>query len=183
MRTTKAQISLRIHQLVIAFVVRCLESIISLDAFFIISIHWLASFYSPARQFESGLVANLRKQVFSWRGSHILLEPCQTIMGHWTLLSLQSGQIHLSCRMTKPTKWHVCPAKTQISLGNYPVWSESLLCAQWVPKNPRCLHADSEDSDQTWQTYIILLILSCCGSFVIFGVFGLFILFFHHYLA
>ena len=140
-----AQISLRIHHLIIAFVVRCLESIISLDALFIISIHWLASFYSPARQFESGLVANLRKQVFSWRGSHILLEPCQTIMGHWTLLSLQSGQIHLSCRMTKPTKWHVCPAKTQISLGNYPVWSESSLCAQWVPKNPRFLHADSED--------------------------------------
>ena len=25
--------------------------------------------------------------------------------------------------MTKPTKWHVCPAKTQISLGIRPVWS------------------------------------------------------------
>ena len=25
--------------------------------------------------------------------------------------------------MTKPTKWHVCPAKTQISLGICPVWS------------------------------------------------------------
>ena len=29
--------------------------------------------------------------------------------------------------MTKPTKWHVCPAKTQISLGTQPVWSESSL--------------------------------------------------------
>ena len=29
--------------------------------------------------------------------------------------------------MTKPTKWHVCPAKTQISLGIRPVWSESWL--------------------------------------------------------
>ena len=27
--------------------------------------------------------------------------------------------------------------------------SESLLCAQWVAKGPRFLHADSEDSDQT----------------------------------
>ena len=29
--------------------------------------------------------------------------------------------------MTKPTKWHVRPSKTQISLGIRPVWSESLL--------------------------------------------------------
>ena len=51
--------------------------------------------------------------------------------------------------MTKPTKWHVCPAKTQINLGIRPVWSESSLCAQWVAKDPSFLHADSEDSDQT----------------------------------
>ena len=43
----------------------------------------------------------------------------------------------------------VRPAKTQISLGIRPVWSESLLCAQWVAKDPSFLHADSEDSDQT----------------------------------
>ena len=36
---------------------------------------------------------------------------------------------HMSHRMTKPTKWHVCPAKTQISLGIRPVRSESLLSA------------------------------------------------------
>ena len=28
---------------------------------------------------------------------------------------------------------------------------ESSLCAQWVAKDPRFLHADSEDSDQTGQ--------------------------------
>ena len=50
-----------------------------------------------------------------------------------------------SHRMTKPTKWHVRPAKTQISLGVRPVWSESLLCAQWVAKDPSFLNADSED--------------------------------------
>ena len=33
--------------------------------------------------------------------------------------------LKLNCSTTKPTKWPVCPAKTQIS----PVWSESLLCA------------------------------------------------------
>ena len=39
----------------------------------------------------------------------------------------------------------VRPAKTQISLGIRPVWSESSLCAQWVVKDPIFLHADSED--------------------------------------
>ena len=51
--------------------------------------------------------------------------------------------------MTKPTKWPVRPAKTQISLGICPVWSESSLCAHWVAKGANFLHADSEDSDQT----------------------------------
>ena len=55
----------------------------------------------------------------------------------------------MSHLMTKLTKWHVRPAKTQISLGIRPVWSESSLCAQWVAKDPSFLHADSEDSDQT----------------------------------
>ena len=49
--------------------------------------------------------------------------------------------------MTKTTKWHVRPAKTQISLGILPVGSEFSLCAQWVAKDPMFLHADSEDSD------------------------------------
>ena len=57
----------------------------------------------------------------------------------------------MSCLMTKPTKWHVRPAKTQISLSIRPVWSESSLCTQWVVKRPMFLHADSEDSDQTGQ--------------------------------
>ena len=47
--------------------------------------------------------------------------------------------------MTKPTKWHVRPAKTQINLGIRPVWSESSLCAQWVATNPSFLYADSKD--------------------------------------
>ena len=39
--------------------------------------------------------------------------------------------------------------KTQISLGIHPVWSEYLLCAQMLAKNPSFLHADSEDYVQT----------------------------------
>ena len=71
----------------------------------------------------------------------------------------------------------VPPAKTQISLGNRPVWSESTLCAQWVAKGPNFLHADSEDSDQTGRMprliwvftgrTLTLLVLSRGGSNIV----------------
>ena len=48
-------------------------------------------------------------------------------------------------RQDKTNKMTVCPAKTQISLGICPVWSESSLWAQWVAKDPMLLHADSKD--------------------------------------
>ena len=80
----------------------------------------------------------------------------------------------MSCLVTKPTKWHVRPANTQISLGIRPVWSESWLCTQWVAKDLSFLHADSEDSDQTGRMprliwvfagrTVILLVLSWGGS-------------------
>ena len=52
---------------------------------------------------------------------------------------------HISRLVTKPKKWPVRPAKTQISLGIHPVWSDPSLCARWVAKDPISLHADSED--------------------------------------
>ena len=77
-------------------------------------------------------------------------------------------------RHDKTNKVTVRPAKTQISLGIRPVWSESSLCAQWVAKDPSFLHADSEDSDQTGRMLrliwifagrtVTLLVLSCRGS-------------------
>ena len=45
----------------------------------------------------------------------------------------------------KTNKVTVRPAKTQISLGICPVWSESSLCTQWVAKDPSFLQADSKD--------------------------------------
>ena len=51
--------------------------------------------------------------------------------------------------MTKPTKWHVHPVKTQISLDMRPVWSESSLSA-WNKLGSLTTHwALSKDSDQT----------------------------------
>ena len=49
-----------------------------------------------------------------------------TLCGIWSG-STSFPRINLSLCMTKPTKWPECPAKTQISLGIFPVWSESSL--------------------------------------------------------
>ena len=58
----------------------------------------------------------------------------------------------------KPTKWPVCPVKTQISLGICPVWSETLLSA--LRSIGSTQNAQSENSDQT----------GCTGCFVGFVV-------------
>ena len=78
-------------------------------------------------------------------------------------------------RHDKTNTMSVRPAKTRVSLGIRPVWSESSLCTQWVAKDPRFLHADSEDSDKTgrmprliWvfaRRTATLLVLSCRGSY------------------
>ena len=47
----------------------------------------------------------------------------------YTCIEFGTFSHNMSRLMTKPTKWHVRPAKTQISLGIPPVWSESSLSA------------------------------------------------------
>ena len=71
----------------------------------------------------------------------------------------QKNLCHLS---TKPTKWYVRPAKTQISLGIGPVWSESSLCTLRVANDPRFLHADNEDSDQTARMPRLIWVFAGC---------------------
>ena len=95
----------------------------------------------------------------------------------WLLCNVckqNTSQYWNELRHDKTNKMTVHPAKTQISLGIRPVWSESSLCAQWVAKDLSFLHADSKDSDQTgWMprliwvfpgSILILLVLSCRGS-------------------
>ena len=55
---------------------------------------------------------------------------------------------------SKPAAWQnqqndMYAQRRQIGLGIHTVWSESSVCAQWVAKDQRFLHANSEDSDQT----------------------------------
>ena len=76
-----------------------------------------------------------------------LHEPLQTLYAvisqvrQTTPLSafFPSRKNHLSRLMTKPSKWHVRPEKTRISLGIRPVWSESLLSA-WRKLGPLAIH-------------------------------------------
>ena len=83
-------------------------------------------------------------------------------------------------RHDKTNKFSVCPAKTQISLGIRPVWSESSLSA-WRKLRSLTTHwAHSEDSDQTGRMprliwvftgrTVTLLALSCRGSTMFFDL-------------
>ena len=100
-------------------------------------LYLLTSFCSWAGQFESYLVSQLRRQVVS---------SCRSLK--WTCIYEPPHD--------KTKKLTVRPAKTRISLGIRPVWSESFLCAQWVAEDRSFLQADSEDSDQTgWMPWLI----------------------------
>ena len=91
------------------------------------------------------------------------------------LLDLSCSRSYLSHLMTKPTKWHVRPTKTPISLGICLVWSESSL-SEWRKLGSIATYwAHSEDSDQTGRMprliwffagrTIILLVLTWGDSF------------------
>ena len=71
--------------------------------------------------------------------------------------------LHLSCRMTKPTKWPVCPAKTQTSESLLSAWRKlRFLATHWV---------HSEDSDQTGlMPRLIWVFAGCIGHFVGFDM-------------
>ena len=79
---------------------------------------------------------------------------------------------NLNQYLWKYEPWHDKTNKMSVR----PVWSVSL-CAQWVAKGPRFLHADSEYSDQTGRMprliwvftgcTLTLLVLSCRGSLIL----------------
>ena len=83
--------------------------------------------------------------------------------------SVSSFLSSLSFFMTKATKWHMRPAKTQISLGVHPVWSESSLSA-WRNHGSLATHlVHSEDSDQTeLMPRLIWVFAGRTGHFVCF---------------
>ena len=113
-----------------SFVVKCLQN----------HPHYLTrSSYIPVRY-----VVRYRQKVFVW--------------GEMYSYSFTSGKTYLVIQTWRIVKWAttwqnhkvtVRPAKTQISLGIRPVWSESSLSA-WIKLGSLATHsAHSEDSDQT----------------------------------
>ena len=102
---------------------------------------WYFSYHTP---YHSS--THISPRAFGlWYG--VWYKEYHTIISYvWIFLNVTAAWccklMHL---MTKPTTSSVRLAKTQISLGICPVWSESLLCTQWVAQDPSFLHADSED--------------------------------------
>ena len=76
----------------------------------------------------------------------------------------------------KTNKVSVHQAKTQISLGICPVWSESSLSA-WRKLGPLATHwAHSEDSDQTgWMPRLIWVFAGCTATLLVLSRGGSFI--------
>ena len=72
--------------------------------------------------------------------------------------------------MTRPTKW-LCARWRLRSAWASTKSDQSSLCAQWVAKDPRFLHADTEDSDQTgWMPSLIRVFAERTCHFVGFVV-------------
>ena len=82
----------------------------------------------------------------------------------------------MSQRTTKPTKWHVRPAKTQISLGIRKSDQSLRCCSQWVAIKIRSFLTRTAKtlvrlggcpgwSESSLGAHAILLVLSCAGSY------------------
>ena len=111
----------------------------------------------PSQNLTSSSVTYALANIISWRQHDVIICPGSGVFKTFTgnmlfhavrriFLSMQVLLYHrmILCRlMIKTNNVVVHPAKTQISLGIHPVWSESSLCTQWVAKDPRFLHADS----------------------------------------
>ena len=65
------------------------------------------------------------RKVLSAPNTHILFFSCIRLISNASFIIIHNDVDvgHLSRLMTKPTKWHMRPAKTQISLGIRPVLS------------------------------------------------------------
>ena len=73
-----------------------------------------------------------------------------------------TAQIYLERNIKKKKKWYVRQAKTRISLGIRPIWSESSLYTLCVAKEPMLLYADSEDCDQTGRMPRLIWVVAGC---------------------
>ena len=134
--------------------------------------HWVLSYpLSPLQRLWSRLRMPRLIWVFAGRTVILLVLSCRRS----GINDLILGCFEYEPQHDKTNKMGVRPARTQISLGIRPVWSESLLSA-WRKLGSLATHwADGKDSVQTgWMSRLIwvfagrtliLLVLSCRGSY------------------
>ena len=94
-------------------------------------------------------------------------------MGKNWCLTYWSHSFYYTCiwaaLSTKPTKWYLRPAKTEVNLGIRPVWSGSSLSTWGKLKSLAIIRAHSEASDQTgWMSRLIWVFAGRKGHFVAF---------------
>ena len=82
-------------------------------------------------------------------------DPRRATLNVMTLTHKQTGR-----NVRKRTVVHVLPAKIQIRLRIRAVWSESSLCAFWIAKDAKFLHADNEDYKQFAQMRRLLWVFN-----------------------
>ena len=102
---------------------------------------------SVERRTDCALLESKLGATWSWQWFSIIISPNRPEFDQVIGIS-----IYICRSMAKQTKCSEHQAKTQIRLGGsaqWPVWSDSSLCAQWIAKDPRYIHATGEDSDQT----------------------------------
>ena len=112
-------------------------------------------------------------------GLHCLLRPIRSLRYSTLSFALIPIVIIFEPPRDKTNKMTLRPAKTQISLGIRPVWSESLLSAWRKLGSLATNWSHSEDSDQTGQMprlirvfaghTLIVFVLSWDGSFGVVG--------------
>ena len=115
------------RSLISAFVVRCLDSIISLDS--IAEISRLASFCGCAGRFVSCRVEDSRRHIFSWRGSYIHVsrsrQQCKVpsmqasyLHGSGYIYTV-APNLHMRLDTTKRVLGSFRPGQTQIGLRSH----------------------------------------------------------------
>ena len=138
---------------------------------------WQPSVASQILNIHSDKLGITSTKIWNW---FIILLPFKTFLAlrfltcmcPWSIMIIRTYEL----RHDKTNKMTVRPAKTKISLGIHPVWSESSLSA-WRKFGSLATHwAHSEDSDQNgWRPRliwvfagrtVIWLVLSCRGSYV-----------------
>ena len=88
----------------------------------------------------------------------------------FSLLICISQTLKMSRLMTKPTNWHVHPAKTQISPGIHPVWSVFAVCIKkaWVLPVQRTAKTDQTGRMprliRVFTGHIVILLVLLWGS-------------------